>query len=158
MSVALAPESGVDARVRVTVNYLGPSPVLLPFGFASGYGISRYRLHLFVAAPDGQHVFTLDDGRPIRGRFDPIVVPLVPHASYTLDLPVTGWRAEWRAGLSEMTQLSTLLLRPFHLWAEWDCAHWQGTAPSCPLYGYPNPNAFACWDGKLVSNTLAVPN
>jgi hypothetical protein len=65
MSVAILSERGVDLQVRVTVNYLGRSPVLLPFGFATGDGISRHRPRLFVAAADGQHSFTLDDGRPI---------------------------------------------------------------------------------------------
>lgn len=154
MSVAILSERGVDLQVRVTVNYLGRSPVLLPFGFATGDGISRHRPKLFVAAADGQHSFTLDDGRPIRGRFDPIVIPIVPHASYTLELPAAEWRANWSPGLSAMTPLPTLLQQSVQLWAEWDCVHFEGTAPSCPLYGYPNPNVFPCWEGKLVSNTL----
>ena len=158
MSVAILPGSGVDLQVRVTVNYLGRNPMLLPFAFATGEGISRHRLRLFVAAADGQHSFTLDGANPIRGRFDPIVIPMVPHASYTLELPAADWRAVWRPGLSAMTPLPSLLQQPVHLWVEWDCAYFQGTAnPSCPLYGYPNPNQFPCWDGKLVSNTLRLP-
>ena len=154
MSVAILSESGVDLQVRVTVNYLGRSPVLLPFGFATGDGISRHRLKLFVAAPDGQHGFTLDGVYAIRGRFDPLVIPMAPHASYTLESPVAEWRAEWSPGLSAMTPLPTMLQQSVLLWAEWDCVHFQGTGPSCPLYGYPNPNVFPCWDGKLLSNTL----
>jgi hypothetical protein len=156
MSVAILSESGVDLQVRVTVNYLGRSPLLVPLGFATGDRISRYRPRLFVAAADGQHSFALDGGGPLRGRFDPIVVPLAPHASYTLELPAAEWRAVWSAGLSAMTPLPALLQQRVHLWVEWDCVHFQGTAPSCPLYGYPNPNVFACWEGKLVSNTLRL--
>jgi hypothetical protein len=149
MSVAILSESRVDPQVRVTVNYLGRYPLLVPLGFATGDRISGYRLRLFVAAADGQHSFTLDDDRPLRGRFDPIVVPLVPHASYTLELPAADWR-------SAMTPLPALLQQRAHLWVEWDCVHFQGTAPSCPLYGYPNPNVFPCWEGKLVSNRLRL--
>jgi hypothetical protein len=157
MSVAILSESGVDLQVRVTVNYLGRSPLLVPLGFATGDRISRYRPRLFVAAADGQHSFTLDDDRPLRGRFDPIVVPLVPQASYTLELPAADWHTVWSAGLSAMTPLPALLQQRVHLWVEWDCAYFQGTAnPSCPLYGYPNPNVFPCWEGKLVSNRLRL--
>jgi len=156
LSDAIVSDSGVDLQIRVTVNYLGRSPSLVPLGFATGDGISRYRPRLFVAAADGQHGFTLDDGRPIRGRFDAIVVPMVPHASYTLELPVADWRAVWSPALPAMTPLPALLQQRVHLWVEWDCAHFQGT-PSCPLYGYPNPNQFACWDGKLVSNIVRFP-
>ena len=161
LSVAIFPDSRAALQVRVTINYLGRSPLLVPLGFATGDAISRYRLRLFVAAADGQHSFTLEDGRVIRGRFDPIVIPMAPHASYTLELPAADWRAVWNPGLSAMTPLPALpalLQPPAHLWVEWDCSCFQGTAnPSCPLYGYPNPNQFPCWDGKLVSNTLRLP-
>lgn len=158
MSVAIRSDSGIDLQVRVTVNYLGRGPLLLPLGFATGDRISRYRLRLLVAAATGLHSFALDGGGPIRGRFDPIVVPMVPHASYALELPAAGRRAAWSAGLSAMTQLPALLQQRVHLWVEWDCAYFQGTAnPPCPLYGYPNPNVIPCWDGKLVSNILRLP-
>ena len=29
---------------------------------------------------------------------------------------------------------------------------------ACPLYGYPNPNMILCWQGKVVSNTVPLPN
>jgi hypothetical protein len=158
MSVAIVPDNGAGLQIRVTVNYLCRDPMLLPFAFAMGKGISRHRVKLFVAAQDGQHSFTLDDAVPLRGRFDPIVIPMAPHASYSLELAAADWRAEWSPGLSAMTPLRALLEQPVHLWAEWDCAYFQGTAnPPCPLYGYPNPNQFPCWDGKLVSNTLRLP-
>jgi len=48
MSVAILSERGVDIQVRVIVNYLGRSGVLLPLGFATGDGISRHRLKLFA--------------------------------------------------------------------------------------------------------------
>jgi hypothetical protein len=137
------------------MNYLGRNPVLVPLGFAGGAGMSRHRLRLFVAAADGQHSFTLDDPLvPLRGRFDPIVIPMVPHASYTLESSLADWYATWSPGLSAMTPLPALLRQPVRVWVEWDCAHFEGTAPSCPLYGSPNPNQFLCWEGKLVSNTL----
>ena len=155
MSVAIFPDSHADLQVRIAVNYLGPNPLLLPLGFATGDRISRHRLQLFVAAAEGQHSFALDDPAiPIRGRFDPIVIPMAPHASYTLELSVADWYAAWTKALSAMTPLPALLRQPVRVWVEWDCAHYQGTAPSCPLYGYPNPNVFPCWGGKLVSNTL----
>ena len=154
MSVAIFSDSHADLQVRVTVNYLGRNPVLVPLGFATGDGMSRYRLRLVVDAADGQHSFKLEDDRPIRGRFDPIVIPLAPHASYTLELPAADWNAASSPGLSAMTQLPALLRQPVRVWVEWDCVHFQGTAPSCPLYGSPNPNQFPCWERKLVSNTL----
>jgi hypothetical protein len=64
MSVAILPDSRGDLQVRVMVNYLGDSPLLLPFAFAGGKGISRYRLRLSVSAPDGQHNSRLTEPRP----------------------------------------------------------------------------------------------
>ena len=155
LSLAIFPDSHADLQVRVTVNYLGRSPVLLPLGFATGDRISRHRLRLLVAAADGRHSFTLDDPViPIRGRFDPISIAMIPHARYTLELSAADWYPAWNEGLSPMTPFPALLRQPTQLWVEWDCAHYRGTAPSCPLYGYPNPNQFACWEGKLVSNIL----
>jgi len=155
MSVAISPDSQANLQIRVTLNYLGRAPLLFPLGFATGDRISRYRSWLFVAASDGQHRFTLDDPLiPLRGRLDPIVIPMIPHATYILERFPADWYAEWNKGGAPMTPLPVLLQQPVRLWAEWDCAHYQGTAPSCPLYGSPNPNVFACWEGKLVSNTL----
>ena len=123
MSVAILSESSVFIlQVRVTVNYLGRSPLLVPLGFATGDGISRYRLRLLVAAADSPHGFTLDDDKPIRGRFNPVVVPMARHASYRSNchLPI-GVLYGVPASLA-MTPLPALLQRTVHLWVEWDFA------------------------------------
>ena len=157
MSVEVVPDSRGDVQVRVTINYVGDKPLLLPFAFAGGDGISRHRLRLFVSTPDGQHSFSLDSpAAALRGRFDPLVIPMLPQASYVLELPA----AAWYRGFTNEQQLGILIQRQGQLWAELDCKYMQSTAiPSlpCPLYGSPNPNGIVCWEGKLTSNKLRLP-
>lgn len=156
MSVALIPGSRTDSLVRVTLNYIGDKPLLLPSALISADRIAGYRLGLLVSAPDGQHRFHFDGLDVIAGRLDPLVIPLVPHASYTLELPF----AEWRASESGRIWLQSLVQQHGQLWVEWDCAD-QGTPAirslPCPLYGYPNPNQITCWQGKLTSNRVTLP-
>ena len=59
MSVAVVSDSRSDPQVRVTVNYVGDKPLLLPFAFISDTRIASYRLRLFLSASDGQHSFDL---------------------------------------------------------------------------------------------------
>jgi hypothetical protein len=157
LSVAILPDSGVDLQIRVTVNYLGRDPVLLPFAFAGGKGIARHRLSLIVSAADGEHTFGLDDPTiPLRGRFDPLVIPMLCHASYVLESPI----AAWCRGRTNPKYLEGLIQGQGQLWVELDCEYMLSTATpplACPLYGYPNPNAITCWQGKLTSNRLRLP-
>ncbi len=144
-----------EPQIRVTVNNDGDKPLLLPFAFATGDGISRYRLRLFVSGPGPELSFEFDGATILRGRFDPLVIPMAPHASYALDLPASKWRP--RAGT---TPLQALIKERGLLWVEWDCAYITSTAVPplpCPLYGYPNPNQLVCWQGKLTSNRIALP-
>ncbi len=156
LSTALDLASSGSVQIRVTVNYIGEKPVLLPFMFVSGERISRHRLRLFVSVADGEHAFSLDDPTiPLRGRFEPLVVPMISHASYILELPISAWRS----GFRNQQELETLIRRPGELWAELDCKYMASTAMpplACPLYGYPNPNAVTCWQGKLISNRLRL--
>jgi hypothetical protein len=156
MSVAVVSDSRSDPQVRVTVNYVGDKPLLLPFAFISDTRIASYRLRLFLLASDGQHSFDLVPIFLLAGRLDPLVIPMVPQASYVLELPITAWRT----GRVDVEHLGALIKRQGQLWAELDCGHVGTTAiPSltCPLYGYPNPNQIVCWEGKLTSNKVTLP-
>ena len=157
LSLAVVADGGGDVQIRVTVNNVGEKPLLLPFAFVSGERVSRHRLKLFVSAEDGEHTFSLDDPTiPLRGRFDPLVIPMVSHSSYVLELPL----AAWTRGLTNRNELELLIHRHVLLWAELDCKYIMSTASpplACPLYGYPNANAITCWQGELTSNKLRLP-
>ncbi len=157
LSVATVAHSGGAVQIRVTVNYVGEKPLLLPFAFISGEVISRHRLRLIVSAADGEHTFGLDDPTiPLRGRFDPVVIPMLCRASYVLESPI----AEWCRGRTNPKELEALIQGKGQLWVELDCKYILSTAIpplACPLYGYPNPNAITCWQGKLTSNRLRLP-
>jgi hypothetical protein len=157
LSLALVSADGGDVQIRVTVNYEGEKPLLLPFAFITGEHVSRHRLKLLISAADGEHTFSLDDPTiAIRGRFDPLVVPMVSHSSYVLELPL----AAWTRGRTNRKELESMIHRDGLLWAELDCKYLGSTAIpplACPLYGYPNPNVIACWQGKLTSNRLRLP-
>ena len=157
LSLAVVSDDGGDVQIRVTANYVGEKPLLLPFAFISGERVSRHRLKLLISAADGEHTFSLDDPTiPLRGRFDPLVVPMVSHSSYVLELPL----AAWTRGLTNRKELESLIHRNGLLWAELDCKYIGSTAIpplACPLYGYPNPNVITCWQGKLTSNKLRLP-
>jgi hypothetical protein len=156
MSTAVVPDGHGDVRVRVTIHYAGDKPLLLPFAFISGDRVLGHRLRLFFSATDGQHTFDLVPFFLLSGRFDPLVIPMVPEASYALELPI----AAWHTALLDEEQLGTLIQHQGQLWAELDGKPRQTTlTPSvtCPLYGYPNPNQIVCWEGKLTSNRLQFP-
>ena len=155
LSLAVVPDGRGDVEIRVTVNYVGEKSLLLPFAFITGERVSRHRLKLFVSAADGEHTFSLDDPTiPLRGRFDPLVIPMVSDSSYVLAVPL----AAWTRGRTNQKELESLINRNGLLWAELDCS-WSTPTPllACPLYGYPNPNAITCWRGKLTSNELRLP-
>ena len=157
LSVALLSGSPAGSRVRVTVNYTGDKPLLLPFAFINGDLMSRYRPQLLVTTTEGQHSFIFDGLDAIFGRDDPLVVPMAPNASYTLELPF----AEWHDSHGNTIRLQKYVHQQGQLWVEWNCAyHGTTTSPPslpCPLYGYPNPNQITCWEGKLISNKLTLP-
>jgi hypothetical protein len=157
LSLAVVSADGGDVQIRVTVNYEGEKPLLLPFAFITGERVSRHRLKLLISAADGEHTFSLDDPTiAIRGRFDPLVVPMVSHSSFVLELPL----AAWTRGRTNREELESVIHRNGLLWAELDCKYLGSTALpplACPLYGYPNPNVITCWQGKLTSNKLRLP-
>src|ERR1039458_2590982 len=157
LSLAVVSADGGDVQIRVTVNYEGEKPLLLPFAFITGERVSRHRLKLLISAADGEHTFSLDDPTiAIRGRFDPLVVPMVSHSSFVLELPL----AAWTRGRTNREELESVIHRNGLLWAELDCKYLGRTALpplACPLYGYPNPNVITCWQGKLTSNKLRLP-
>jgi hypothetical protein len=157
MSVALVVDTRGNLQIRVAVNSTGERPLLLPFAFISGEVVSRYRLRLFVSAADGEHTFSLDNpAMPLRGRFDPLVIPMVSDASYVLELPLAAW---WK-GRTNRNELEALIGRQGQLWVELDGKYMPSTTIpplACPLYGYPNPNAITCWQGKLISNRVQLP-
>lgn len=154
-------EALVDDRagflIRVTVNYLGETPSLFPFAFISDDRISRNRLKLLVSTANSEHDFSLNDPTiPLRGRFEPLVVPMISHASYVLGSRLSVWRAGFRG----QEKLEAIIGRQAELWVELDCQYLMSTAMpplACPLYGYPNSNAITCWQDKLTSTKLRLP-
>src|ERR1017187_9189773 len=71
MFVAVMSDSRSDPQVRVTVNYVGDKPLLIPFAFISDTRIASYRLRLFLSASDGQHSFDLVSSGQTRSACHP---------------------------------------------------------------------------------------
>lgn len=173
MSVALAPESGREPAIRITVKNVGDKPLLLPLGEMIGSKFYTSKVRVFVSTPQGQFKFLLSPGLGfVAGRIDPIAIPLVPRSSYTIEMPVTElFRGDGMVGEMELPKL---VGRAGQLWVEWEGGPAQqpsGTAPNtptatyysqqhpanCPLYGAPNPNMIPCWESVMRSNALQLP-
>src|ERR1039458_10220857 len=69
-------------------------------------------------------VFDDEINNVLAGRLDPLVIPMVPQASYVLELPITAWRT----GRVDVEHLGALIKRQGQLWAELDCGHVGTTA------------------------------
>ncbi|HVN06297.1 MAG TPA: hypothetical protein VMT86_17870 [Bryobacteraceae bacterium] len=124
-------------------------PVLLTFGALIGAGFHDYLFRLIVTIPQGQDLRVIYTGAPgaVGGRIDPLVIPLVPGAVYSVAVPLSLFYV-----LDANTPLQEYIRRPGRLRAELNVEH-----AACPLYGYPNPNMIPCWHGRLVSNILVMP-
>ena len=142
------------------------------------------RIRIYVEGPEGRIAFDVNrHSFSINGRIDPVAVPLTPYARYIVEAPVRKWLAGWQLtedfpvrseiGASHLTDtLEMALRRPGKLWAEWDAASGEtlleptegGLTPvfkRCPdetPMGSRTMSGMPCWSGKLVSNTITLPN
>lgn len=125
------------------------NPLLLTFGALIGSRFSDFRFRVVVTV-DGKDRRVIYVGGPgvVAGRIDPLVIPLVPSASYTVRIPLARFYV-----LDESDNLATYISKRCQMRVELDVQN-----PTCPLYGYPNPNMIPCWQGKVASNVLHLPN
>jgi hypothetical protein len=172
MSVALVSESGHAPELRITVRNVSDQTLLLPVGQMIGSKFWTWKVAVFASTSQGQFKFFLNPSWTVTGgRVDPIAIPMVPHISYTIQMPVTGFfRGD---GTVREMELPGLIGQAGQLWVEWESGpppQPSSTAPgtpaaksnlrmhlaNCPLYGAPNPNMVPCWESKMVSNTLQL--
>ena len=171
MSVALVPESGRAPIIRITVRNANDRPVLLPLGNIKSGKFNTGKVTVFVTTPQGQFKFLLSPSVVIStGQADPIAVPLVPNSSYTIERRVTELFQEY----TPTNEMELLVGKSGQLWAEWDGGpphqdsnmdastpedyfFLQKHLPNCPRYGAPNPSLTHCWESKMSSNKLQLP-
>jgi hypothetical protein len=136
-------------QIWIAAQNVGDAPLLLPFGALIGSRFYNFRFQIILVAPDGAEHRLIDTGSPgiVGGRLDPLAVPLLPGAGYTVEVPLSRFSV-----LESPEKLEALVLKGCRLRVELDVHH-----PTCPLYGYPNPNMIPCWEGKLTSNILRFP-
>jgi hypothetical protein len=148
--MGIAVTSAPHSEIRTTVRNAGDQPLLLPVGALIGSRFYDLRFQAVVSVAGGKERRATYAGGPgvIGGRVDPLVLPLVPGASYAVQIPLARFVI-----LGQPEKLETLILKRCQLRVELDA--WNAT---CPLYGYPNPNMIPCWQGKVVSNVLQLPN
>ena len=149
MSVRLTAENSPDAQFVITVENVGDKPALLPLGNIIGYEAYPSRLRVVVITPDGRdhRVICIAGPAAIGGRIDLLVIPMLPQSTYTVRTDLSQYYI-----LKSSEKLATFILRLCTLRIELDTANLR-----CPLYGPPNPNMVACWQGKVVSNVLVLP-
>jgi hypothetical protein len=147
MSIAVA--SGSNPEIQITVQNINDKPLLLTFGALIGPDLYDFRFRVVVnmRGKDRRVIYT-GAGGIVAGRVDPLVVPLVPSASYTVRIPLALFYV-----LDGSEKLETFVSKRCQMRVELDVEN-----PTCPLYGYPNPNMIPCWQGKVVSNVLQLPN
>ena len=147
MGIAIG--SGSNPEIQVTVRNVDDKPLLLHFGALVDAGLYDFgfRVVLNVDGKDRRVIFTGGPGA-VGGRVDPLVLPLVPNASYTVRIPFALLYV-----LDGSEKLERFVSKRCQIRIELDVQN-----PTCPLYGYPNPNMIPCWQGKVVSNVLQLPN
>jgi hypothetical protein len=86
---------GPDSGIRITVQNAGDTPLLLPFGALIGSHYYDRRFQVVVSVPGGKDRRATYAGGPgvVGGRVDPLVLPLVPGASYTVQVPLARFVA-----------------------------------------------------------------
>jgi hypothetical protein len=136
--------------VRITVQNTGNQALLLPAGTLIGDRFYDLRFEIVVSVPGGQERRAVYAGGPgaIGGRVDPLIIPLIPGASYTVEIPIARFLIP-----DKPEKLETLIGKRCQFRAELNLRN-----PACPLYGYPNPNMVPCWQGDLASNVLRLPD
>lgn len=148
MSVAVH-GTGTDAELQITLNSVNEKLLLLPFGVVVGDRTYSLQFRVFATTPDGKDraVVSPGDSGVTSGVPFPLVMPLVPNASYTVQKQIGKSYV-----LDGSVKLQTFALQPFQLRVELDISN-----PGCSLYGYRTPSTIPCWQGKLVSNVLRLP-
>jgi hypothetical protein len=148
--MGIAVTSGPNSEIRITVRNAGDQALLLPIGALIGSRFYDLRFQVVVSVPGGKERRATYAGGPgaVGGRLDPLVLPMVPSASYTVPIPPAGFVI-----LDQPEKLEALILKRCQMRVELDVRN-----ATCPLYGYPNPNMIPCWQGKVVSNVVQLPN
>jgi hypothetical protein len=148
--MGIAVTSAPHSEIRITVRNAGDQPLLLPIGALIGSRFYDLRFQAVVSVPGGKEWRAAYAGGPgvVGGRVDPLVVPLVPGASYAVQIPLARFII-----LDQPEKLETIILKRCQIRVELEVRD-----ATCPLYGYPNPNMIPCWQGKVVSNVVQIPN
>jgi hypothetical protein len=148
--MGIAINSGPNPEIQITVQNVDDKPLLLRVGVLIGPRFYDFGFRVAVSVPGGKDRRAIYTGGPgaVGGRLDPLVLPLVPSASYTVKIPLAGFYV-----LDESENLETFISKRCQMRVELDVQNFI-----CPLYGYPNPNMIPCWQGKVVSNVLQLPN
>ncbi len=179
MAVAVVRQNGIDPQIRITVRGVGDKAVLLPLGLESGGMVFIKRLRVFVVTPQGKTSYDLNTRNiSIKGRVEPVAIPMLEYTNYTFQVPVKKWLA---ATQQQEESDDNRQLQPYHegvvlrlalqragkLWSEWDATPMKWGLPrkgisqswSCPPIGTSGeiPNPIRCWEKTLVSNTLTLP-
>jgi hypothetical protein len=157
MSVAVVRLEGADPQIRITVRNAGSKALLLPQGEVCGGRLIYHRVRLFVAAPQGKTVYSLDPLVFLACPVAAVAVPILQGADYTLESAASEWLAPWPQ--ADEQDVEPALGRAGHMWAEWDARPGETpddlTCPANRITGLPTPRT--CWEKKLVSNTLDLP-
>jgi hypothetical protein len=145
LSVAIV-RGGGGPKIRITARNTGDRPVLLPLGLMLNYRPDP-PIGVFVATRDQQYEFRLAPTKVLAmGRVEPLAIPMLPSASYTIEIPVTGlFRTDFQ---NLPMELPALVDQPGQLWVEWK------SIGDCTLL---DRHDLACWENKMVSNTLTLP-
>ena len=151
-------QSQSGAELWITVQNVGDKPLLVPIGNLYGADQHLLRFQVFLTAPDGRDRRLAYTGGPgaIAGRLDPLVIPLVPKASYELRISLALFY-----DLDTSKTLEALLHSKGRLRVELDVQK-----PNCTPYGCPDPSVYGspkvypvpCWEGKAVSNLVQLPH
>lgn len=140
---------GRSTTIRITVQNVEDKPLLLPLGSLIGSRFYLFHFRPILTMPDGRHPRVIDASGPgaVAGRMDPLVVPLAPNASYSVQFPLARFY-----DLDDSKKLDVFVSQRCQVRVELDLQK-----ITCPLYGYPNPNMIECWQNKVVSNTVQLP-
>lgn len=149
LRMGIAIESGTHPEIRIAVRNVDDTQVLLTFGSLIGSRSYDLRFRVILTEPGGKDRHAIFAGGPgaVGGRIDQLVVPLISGATYTVQIPLASFSV-----VHESANLETFILKRCKVRVELEIRN-----PTCPLYGYPNPNMIPCWQGKVVSNTLQLP-
>jgi hypothetical protein len=147
LSISIPPaDASANREIQVTFEDVGDQNLLVPIGAAVGNTHSML-FKIYVTTADGKTHRILQGGLPgVAGSMQPWNISLRPQESYTVRMPISSYFV-----LDGSEKLETLILRPSQLWLELDQ---QSAECMVPRKLAPVP----CWQGKVASNTLRLPN